>query len=104
MSGNAEAGIAAVQAKAAQKDGVAKYHASTIGYLNERILTFIFSLSFIGLILVWLTSASTLIVYGSLAFVIILAIACGVLWIKRIQKNREQQARQAEEWKTDTAP
>ena len=103
MSGNAEAGIAAVQAKAAQKDGVAKYHASTIGYLNERVLTFIFSLSFIGLILVWLTSASALIVYGSLAVVIILAVACGVLRVKRIQKNRELQAHQAQEWKSDSA-
>jgi MFS superfamily sulfate permease-like transporter len=104
MSGNAEIGIAAIHAKVAQKDGVAKYHASTIGYLNERILTFVFSLSFIGLILVWMTSPSPLIVYGSLAVVIILAVACGILWIKRIQKNREQQARQAQEWRTGAAP
>ena len=104
MSGDAEAGIAAVQAKVAQQEGVAKHHASTIGYLNERILTFVFMLSFIGLILVWLTSESTLIVYGSLAIVVALAITCGILRIKRIQKTRELQVQQAQEWKTDSVP
>ena len=104
MSGNAESGIAAIQAKAAQKDGVAKHHAATVGYLNERILTFLFMLSFIGLILVWITSTSALIIYGSLAVVVVLAVGCGVFRLKRIQKLREQQKRQAQEWKTEVIP
>lgn len=102
MNDHAEGGIAAVQAKTAQSDGLQKHHKSTIGYLNERILTFVFMLCLIGLVLVWMTSSSQLITYGSLGVVIILAILLGALHIKSIEKARTQRKQQAEEWTSES--
>ena len=97
MSDNAESGIAAVQAKAAQTDGLQKYHRSTIGYLNERILTFVFMIVLIGLVFVWVTSSSPYITYGSLVGVILLTLLWGMLRIKRIHRVREKRALQVKE-------
>ena len=68
---NAEAGIASTQARAAQADGLQKHHKSTIVYLNERVLTFVFMLSFVGLIMVWMASSSPYITYGSTLLVVV---------------------------------
>ena len=102
MSDHAEISIASTQARAAQADGLQKHHKSTIGYLNDRVLTFVFILLFFGLVLVWMTSSSPLITYGSLAAVIIVIIIGGVFYIKRIHKNRAQQLQQAQEWKSES--
>jgi len=61
-------------------------------------------LSFIGLIRVWMTSTSALMICGSLAVAVVLAVVCGILRLKRIQTLREQQKHQAQEWKTGIIP
>jgi hypothetical protein len=101
MNDNAEIGIASAQAKAAQADGLQKHHKSTIGYLNERVLTFVFAISFIGLVVIWMTSSSPYLTYGSVVVVILSSILWGVLRIKRIHKTREQQQHLAREWKSE---
>ena len=101
MSDNAEIGIAKTQAKAAQ-DGLQNHHKSTVSYLNERILTFVCLISFVGLAVIWMTSSSPYLTYGSVAVVIIFSILWGVIRIKRIHKTREQQQRLAKEWKSRT--
>ena len=101
MSDNAEGGIASIQAKAAENKGLHKHHSYTIKYLNERVLTFLCLLSLIGLSLVWITTSSSLIFYGSLIAVIILTLLMGIARIKSIQKRKEDQARHAKEWKSN---
>ncbi|MGB5707361.1 MAG: hypothetical protein WBM41_11040 [Arenicellales bacterium] len=103
MSGNAEEGIARVQAAAAksqgaQGDGLRKNQDKGIAYLNERILIFVFSIAFIGLIIVWATANSPFVLYGSFASVVLLIILWGVARIKQIKRIEQVRQRQAEDW------
>lgn len=103
---NAEEGIARVQAAATAAQGtqgsqLRKHHTRSVSYLNERIFTFVFMLSLIGLVVVWATATSTLLLYGSLVGVIVLTILWGVLRVRRIERVRREQALQAKEWQTD---
>ncbi len=53
---NAEEGIAKTQAAAAQAkgaEGLGAHHKWNIAYLDERILTFVLAIAFIGLIVLW---------------------------------------------------
>ena len=99
---NAEGGIASQQARNAQADGIQKHHKATIGYLNDRVLTFIFMLLFIGLVIVWMTSSSPLITYGSIVAVVFVIILGGAFSIKRIHKKKAQRQQQAQEWKSES--
>lgn len=98
MSDNAEEGIARTQAAAARAkgaDGLREHQKWNIAYLDERILVFVLAIAFIGLIVLWATVKSALILYGSLAGVIILAILWGVARVKRIEKVRREREIQA---------
>ena len=97
MNDNAEGGIAGVQAKLAQNKGLQNHHKATIGYLNERVVVYIFMLAFIGLLLVWMTASSPYITFGATGVVVLFAILFGVFRIKRIHQIREQRERQAKE-------
>ena len=59
MNDNAEGGIAGAQTKLAENDGLQNHHKGTIGYLNERVVVYLFMLAFIGLLMVWMTASRT---------------------------------------------
>jgi hypothetical protein len=89
MSDNAEAGIAAVQAKAAQANGPQQHQKSSIAYLDERISTYLFAIVFMGLLVVWATASSAIIKFGSAGIGILMILIWGAMRVKHIQKTRE---------------
>jgi len=95
MSGNAEEGIARVQL--AQKDGLSKRHKRGAANLDDRTSTALLALAFLGLIVVWATASSPLIIYGSFAAAMLVTLLFGVIRIKRIQQVRKQRELQAKE-------
>ncbi|MDH3636223.1 MAG: hypothetical protein OES20_16110 [Gammaproteobacteria bacterium] len=95
MSDNAEEGIARVQM--AQKDGLQNYHKRSVLHLDDRILTAIFALAFLGLIVVWATATSPYIIYGSLVASILIVILWGVVRVKKIQQIKEQRELQVKQ-------
>lgn len=104
MSDNAEEGIARVQAAAAKAGGAAglrEHHSRNIAYLDERILVFILVLAALGLIILWATTGSTLILYGSFAGVILLTVLWGLVRIKRIEAMKRQREKEARSWESD---
>jgi hypothetical protein len=103
MSDNAEAGIARTQAAVAKSKGAAglkEHHNWNIAYLNERILVSLMAIATLGLIVLWATATSKLVIYGSFAVVIALTFLWGFVRIKRIEADKRQQARQAESWQS----
>ena len=73
MSSNAEEGIARIQAAAAKSQGAAglkEHHNWNIAYLNERILVSLMAIAILGVIVLWVTATSKLVIYGSFAVVI----------------------------------
>jgi len=106
MSGNAEEGIAKVQAANAQAGGAAglqQHHRGTITYLNERILISILAIAMIGLLVLWATATSPLLLYGSLVAVVLLTLLWGYARIKGIERKRQQRAQQASNWKSENS-
>ena len=106
MSDNAEEGIARIQAAAAKAQGTQGKHlqehqARSIAYLDERILTFILAIALIGLMILWATATSTLVLYGSFAGIILLVVLWGVARVKRIERVRLERERQANSWQPD---
>ena len=95
MSGNAEEGIARVQL--AQKDGLSKRHKRGAANLDDRTSTALLALAFLGLIVVWATASSPLIIYGSFVAAMLVTLLFGVIRIKRIQQVRKQRELQAKE-------
>ena len=95
MSDNAEEGIARVQL--AQKDGLSKHHKRGAANLDDRTSTALLALAFLGLIVVWATASSPLIIYGSFAAAMLVTLLFGVVRIKRIQQVRKQRELQAKE-------
>lgn len=103
MSDNAEAGIAATQAKAAQNQGSAglgDHHRGTVAYLDERILALVLFAAIIGLGVLWATTSSALVHYGSLAGVILLLVLWGVLRLRRLEAIRRERERAAQDWQS----
>ncbi|MDH3388101.1 MAG: hypothetical protein OEN02_09355 [Gammaproteobacteria bacterium] len=105
MSDNAEEGIARAQAAAAKAQGtegdlLRGHHVRSIAYLDERILIFLLAIAFIGLIVIWATATSKLVLYGSFAAVILLSIVGGRARVKRIERTRQERERQAKEWQS----
>ena len=105
MSDNAEEGIARVQAAATRAEGggseaLGRQQTRSIAYLNERILIFLFMLGGIGLMVLWATASSALLLYGSFAGLILLLILWGYARIKRIERERAERERVAQEWKS----
>lgn len=101
---NAEEGIAKTQAAAAQAkgaEGLGAHHKWNIAYLDERILTFVLAIAFIGLIVLWATVKSALILYSSLAGVILLTILWGVARVKRIERVRQEREIQSKTWHSE---
>ena len=104
MSDNAEEGIARIQAAVAQAkgtDGLKEHHKWTVAYLDERIQVFILAVVVIGLGVVWATTASPLLRYGSFGALILLIFLWGFVRIKRIETLKRQRAELAESWQAD---
>lgn len=101
MSDNAEEGIARVQM--AQKDGLQNYHKRSVLHLDDRILTAIFALAFLGLIVVWATATSPYIVYGSLIASILIVVLWGVVRVKRIQQIKEERELQVKQMQSESS-
>ena len=95
MSGNAEEGIARVQL--AQKDGLSKRHKRGAANLDDRTSTALLALAFLGLIVVWVTASSPLVIYGSFAAAMVVTVLFGIVRIRRIQQVRKQRELQVKE-------
>jgi len=52
----------------------------------------------IGLIILWATTTSTLVLYGSIAGVILLIVLWGVARVKNIEKTRQKREHQTKQW------
>lgn len=105
MSGHAEESIARAQAAAAQAkgaDGLQAHHKWNIAYLDERILILVLAIALLGLIVLWATVRSALILYGSLAVVVLLVILWGVVRVKRIDRIRQERAQEAKSWESES--
>jgi hypothetical protein len=98
---DAEAGIARIQVSANQNDKLEARQQNSIHYLNERIMVMVSVIALIGLIGLWVTATSSLILYGSLTGIIGLVIFIGVLKIKRLESTKQESAKQADNWNSD---
>ncbi len=100
MDDHAEDGI--LRSQLAGKDGVQQQRKKSIAYLDDRILTYLVAMLFLGLLVIWATAKSPLVVYGSLVVAILMILFWGYLQIRRIERTREARARQVEAMRTDT--
>ena len=92
----AQAQIAAAQAQSKRGEGLHQHHKWNVSTLNERNFFFLGILVVIGLLVLWLSVPSALVVYGSLGVIVALIILWGVARIRRIhriQKERENQVK-----------
>ena len=108
MSDNAEEGIARAQAAAARQHGggaadIAQQQQRGSRYINERIVTFVMAIAAVLLIGVWAIAESPLVLYGSLALVICLAVAWGVIKIRMLEAERADRRRQAASFNDSTS-
>ena len=95
MSDNAEEGIA--RAQLAGKSGVAEYQKKSSLTLDGRIMTALFGLGFLGLMVVWATAESPLLIYGCPVVAFLGVILFGVMRVRRIERVREERKRQVED-------
>ena len=106
---NAEQGIGQTQIKAdgsrlAQGEDLQDRHDSSITYLNDRIFLYLGAIAFLGLLVVWATASSALILYGSFGIAILLVVLWGLLRIQRIKRITEDRARQVAAMQSDDKP
>ena len=90
-----QAQIAADKARLARGERLDDRHDASVATLGERVFLYFGFIAFIGLMVLWATAKSALLLYGSLVGAILLAIAWGWLRIRRIARIRQQRARQA---------
>lgn len=98
---NAEQGIAQAQIEAAKSqqgpaDALIKYQKWNIAYLDDRIFLYLGAIAFLGLLVVWATASSALVLYGSLGIAIVLTILWGLTRVNRIERLKRERARQVE--------
>ena len=103
---NAEQGIgqsqiAAAKTQTGETDGLNKVHKWNIAYLDDRIFIYLGVIAFLGLLVVWATASSALVLYGSLALVILLTILWGVARVNRIDRINAERARQVKAMQAD---
>lgn len=92
--GIGQAQIAAAKTQTGETDGLNKVQKWNIAYLNDRIFIYLGAIAFLGLLVVWATASSALVLYGSLALVILLTILWGVARVKRNDRINAERARQ----------
>ncbi len=101
MSGNAEEGIARTQLKG--KDGIKEHQKTSAANLSDRTLTSLFALAFVGLIVIWASSTSPYLTYGSLLVAVLGVILYGVLRVRRIERVRTERERQVRQMQAGTS-
>lgn len=92
--GIGQAQIAAAKTQTGETDGLNKVQKWNIAYLNDRIFIYLGAIAFLGLLVIWATASSALVLYGSLALVILLTILWGVARVKRNDRINAERARQ----------
>jgi hypothetical protein len=105
---NAEQGIAQSQIEAARgeqgkADGLQKTQKRNIAYLDDRIFLYLGAIAFLGLLAVWATSTSALMLYGSLAAAILLTILWGLARVNRINRLSDERARQVQAMQSENS-
>jgi len=104
-----EQGIFQSQARAASeqlggKDGLREMQKRSVFYLDERIYAYLLGLAAIGLCVVWATSSSKLVLYGSLGLVIVLTVLWGFSRIRGIERLRREREMQAGSFEATNSP
>ena len=99
--GIAQTRIAADQARLARGEKQHEGSHSSSRDFGERVFLYLGIIAFLGLIVLWATATSPLLLYGSFAFVLSLVFAWGWLRIGRIARTRDERARQVAVMKTD---
>ncbi|HEY5738934.1 MAG TPA: hypothetical protein VIW27_04375 [Gammaproteobacteria bacterium] len=102
---NAEQGISQAQTEAVrgqlvEKDGLRSAMSTNIVYQNERIIVYSLAFCMLGLLVVWATASSPLLLHGSLALVILLTLLWGLARIAGIERKRAERAQQAAEFES----
>lgn len=97
---NQEQGIFQSQAQAASeqlsgKDGLRELQKRGGSYLDDRIIVYLLAAAAVGLCLVWATSSSAIVLYGSLGLTIALTIFWGLARIGRIDRVRRERELEA---------
>lgn len=105
---NAEQGIAQAQIEAArvqqeQADALQKHQKWSIAYLDDRIFLYLGALAFLGLLVVWATASSALILYGSLGVALLLTVLWGVARVSHMQRLSEERARQVQAMQSENS-
>ena len=93
---DAEESIARIQLKGGA--GVAEHQNKAGKNLDNRIVTALFALGFMGLMVVWATAKSPFLTYGSLVLAIAGVVLLGVVRVRRIEQLREERRLQAEQF------
>lgn len=92
--------IKATRGRLGERDGMQAAMKWNIAYQGERIAIYLMAMGMIGLVVLWATSSSPLLLYGSLALVILLTVVWGYARIRRIELTRQERARQAREFES----
>ncbi len=100
-----EHGILHTRLKAArnrlgERDGMQAQLKWDIAYHGERIAVYLLAMGVVGLVVLWATASSPLLLYGSLALVILLTVLWGLARIRRIELLRRERARQVREFES----
>ena len=105
-SNNAEESILRVQVDAAnaedtQGDAIRNIQRRGAVYMDERLVAAFFAVMTFGLIVVWVSATSPLVIYGSFAGVILFTLLFGYVRMKRIERIKKERAQMAESWQSE---
>lgn len=93
--GISQAQIEAARAQSERGEGLHRHHKQNVAALDERTLFFVGILVFMGLLVLWLSMPSALVIYGSLLIIFLFLILWGVVRVRRIERTRKQRELQA---------
>ena len=71
--------------------------------MDERIFFFIVLLAIVGLLVVWLTAKSALVLYGSLGVVLLILVLWGVVRINRINRIEKERTLQVKAMQSESS-
>ena len=85
MAGNTEEALAGVQAEAANAQVFQKHHKSTLVYISESIVTYLFEIAIISLVIAWLNATANITSLLS-AVAILIPLILGLVRLSKIHK------------------
>jgi hypothetical protein len=101
--GIAQSQIAAARAQGEKGDGLHKIQKWNIAYLDDRIFLYLGAIAFLGLLVVWATASSALVLYGSLGLAILLTVLWGVTRVNRVHRLNAERARQVKDMQSENS-